>query len=102
MGQLHARHDDRNVRMPGAHLVDDRLEICADLLNRNAAKGIVDPELENEDIDLFVARRSAGSRRKPPVVLSPLDPALTTSNSYPASRIFSSTRAGHACLRERP
>jgi hypothetical protein len=79
--ELHAGDDDRRGRLPGPHLVDDRLEIAADLIDGNAAKRVVDSELENEDIDFLVGRKIAGSRRNPPLVVSPLEPALTTSNS---------------------
>ena len=46
------------VRMTGADLVDDRLEIGANLFDGNTAKGVVDPELEDEDVDLFVGAQN--------------------------------------------
>ena len=34
------------------HFIDDLLKIVLDLIDRHSSKGIVDPELQNEDIDL--------------------------------------------------
>src|SRR6476469_5870871 len=45
-------HDyDRRARITRFHLIDNRLQICAGLFDRNAVEGIVDPKLEDKNID---------------------------------------------------
>src|SRR6476661_2907084 len=45
-------HDyDRGIRIARFHLIDNRLQICAGLFDGNAVEGIVDPKLEDKNID---------------------------------------------------
>src|SRR4029079_2644651 len=45
-------HDyNRRIRIARLHLIDNRLQICAALFERNAVKGIVDPKFEDKNID---------------------------------------------------
>ena len=52
IGQLHSRDHHAHVRISRFHLIDDLLKIVSNLIDRHAAKGIVDSELQNEDVDL--------------------------------------------------
>jgi hypothetical protein len=55
---LHSCDYNSHTRIFRLHLLDDLLKILLDLNNRHSSKGIVDPELQNEDIDLaFQVRR---------------------------------------------
>src|SRR5207244_12434705 len=49
--QLHSGDDNAHIRVARFHLVDDLLEIISNFCNRHAAKGVVNPELENKDVD---------------------------------------------------
>src|SRR4029453_4385449 len=56
--ELHSCDYNSHTRIFRLHLLDDLLKILLDLNNRHSSKGIVDPELQNEDIDLaFQVRR---------------------------------------------
>src|SRR2546423_11136586 len=56
--KLHAGKDDRRAGLLCPHLIDDRLEIRPDLFDRHAAKGVVDSELKNKNIDLVVGAKN--------------------------------------------
>jgi hypothetical protein len=43
--------------MVRARPIDDRLEVRPHLLDGNAAKSVVDPERENQDVDFLCSKR---------------------------------------------
>ena len=47
--------------MARPRLIDDGLEIRSHLFERDSTEGVVDPERQNQDIDLFPAKK----RRQP-------------------------------------
>ena len=49
---MHPRNHNAHPWISRFHLIDDLLKIVLDLINRHSSKGIVDSELQNEDIDL--------------------------------------------------
>src|SRR5438128_431850 len=55
--ELHAADDDTHLWIARFYLVDDRLEVGFDLIDRDAEEGVVDAELENEDVDLALEMR---------------------------------------------
>ena len=55
--KLHPGDDDRNVRVPRARLIDDRLEIRSHLIDGHSAECIVDPQRENQDIDFLSSKK---------------------------------------------
>src|ERR1041385_7551829 len=55
--KLHAGNDDRLIGLPSAHLIDDRLQIRPDLIDRHTAKSVIDSKLENENIDLVMGAK---------------------------------------------
>jgi len=71
IGQLHSRDDDARTWISRLHLINDLLKIVLDLINRDSSKGVIDPKLQNEDVDfafqvgretLQAAFRSAAGR----------------------------------------
>src|SRR4030088_907510 len=50
--QLHSYDHDSRVGIARFHLIDHLLQIVADLIDRHAEKRVVNPKLENEDVDL--------------------------------------------------
>ncbi len=56
--QLHSRDHHAHIWISCFHFIDHLLEIVLDLVDRHPAKGIVDSQLENKDVDLaFQVRR---------------------------------------------
>ena len=54
--KLHPGDNNCNPRVPRPGLLDDGLEIRAHFFDRHPAERIVDPERENQDINLFPAK----------------------------------------------
>src|SRR5207302_4241025 len=42
---------DRHTRVARFHLIDNRLQVCPGLFDRNAVEGVVDSKFENKNID---------------------------------------------------
>jgi hypothetical protein len=54
---LHCCDHNAHVRISRFHLIDDLLEIVLNLIDRQAAEGVVNSEFENEDIDSVLQMR---------------------------------------------
>ena len=52
--ELHSNDHNQHVRIARSHFINDRLQIIANAFDRDAAKRVVDPEFEDEDVDLAV------------------------------------------------
>src|SRR5206468_9155643 len=57
IGQLNPCDYNAHSRISRLHLINDLLKIGLNLIDRQAAEGIVDPEFENEDIDSVLQMR---------------------------------------------
>jgi hypothetical protein len=51
IGQLHACDHNAHTWISRRRLIDNLLKIVLDLINGHSSKGIVDSELQNEDVD---------------------------------------------------
>ena len=74
----HASNDDSNLRILRFRFVDDRLQICFQHVRRQSAQAVIRPERDDENVDLLLQQPidSVQTVR----VVSPLTPALMTSN----------------------
>jgi hypothetical protein len=100
--QLHSRDDDTHIRVARSYLIDDRLEVVSDFRNGHAAKGVVDAELEDEDVDLAfeMPRKALQSTGGRPAALTRVDDLKA--QTRPAQFIGQERRISLARLQTEP
>ena len=84
--------DDPGLRVPGAHAVNDRLEVLPGRLGRCPRSPSFAPSSRKKTSGLWL--RTQSTRLRPPALVSPLRPAFTTRQGRCSASILAWIRAG--------